>query len=155
MQYGITRACQIIIGGDTYSSNCSSFKLDSFHIRRQQQTKELLNQIVNKPEHGLHYCYLLQENSLSLIVSDLPTNCRAYLQRPTDTKTLLFVTLSTVYRVNDAWNYLSDCVTQPSSCRITINWLIGWLIDWLIDCCYLPPDRGDSPAFTQPKLVLD
>jgi len=23
-------------------------------------------------------CYLLQENSLSLIVSDLPTNCRAY-----------------------------------------------------------------------------
>jgi len=38
-------------------------------------------------------CILLQENSLSLIVSDLPTNCRAYLQRLTDSKTLLFVIL--------------------------------------------------------------
>ena len=25
-------------------------------------------------------------------------------------------------------NYLSDCVIQPSSCHITINWLIDWLI---------------------------
>ena len=33
------RACQIIIGGGTYSSNCS-FKLDSLHTRRQQQTKQ-------------------------------------------------------------------------------------------------------------------
>jgi len=36
-------------------------------------------------------CYPLQENSLSLIVSDLPTNCHAYLQRLTDSKTLLCV----------------------------------------------------------------
>jgi len=34
------RACQIIIGGGTYSSNCSSLKLDSLHTRRQQQTKK-------------------------------------------------------------------------------------------------------------------
>ena len=34
-------------------------------------------------------CYLLQDNSLSLIVSDLPTDCRAYLQRLTDSKTLI------------------------------------------------------------------
>jgi len=38
-------------------------------------------------------CYSLQENSPSLIVSDLPTNCRAYLQTITDSKTLLFVVL--------------------------------------------------------------
>ena len=38
-------------------------------------------------------CYLLQENSLSLIVSDLPTNCGTQLQRLTDLKTLLFVIL--------------------------------------------------------------
>jgi len=37
--------------------------------------------------------YLLHENCLSLVVSDLPTNCRAYLQRPTDSKTFLFVIL--------------------------------------------------------------
>ena len=36
-------------------------------------------------------CYLLQDNSLSLIVSDLPTNCRAYLRRLTDSKTLLLL----------------------------------------------------------------
>jgi len=45
--------------------------------------------IVNKPEHCLLSCYLLQDNSLPLIVSDLPTNCRAYLQRLTDSKTLI------------------------------------------------------------------
>ena len=54
--------------------------------------KKLFDQIVNKPEHCLHYLLpSLQANSLSLIVSDLPTNCRAYLQRLTDSKTLLFV----------------------------------------------------------------
>ena len=36
------RDCQIIIdGGSTYSSNCSSLKLDSLHTRRQQQTKNV------------------------------------------------------------------------------------------------------------------
>jgi len=52
------RACQIIrspIGGGTYSSNCSSLKLDSLHTRRQQQPKKLFNQIVTKPENCLHY----------------------------------------------------------------------------------------------------
>ena len=34
------KACQIIIGGGTHSSNCSSHKLDSLHTRRQQQTKQ-------------------------------------------------------------------------------------------------------------------
>jgi len=38
-------------------------------------------------------CHLQQENSLSLIVSDLSTNCRAYLLRLTDSKTLLIVIL--------------------------------------------------------------
>jgi len=38
-------------------------------------------------------CYTLQENSLSLIISDLSTNCHAYLQRLTDSKVLLFVIL--------------------------------------------------------------
>jgi len=37
-----------------------------------------------------------EENSLSLIVSDLPVNCRACLQRLTDSKTLLFVILRSV-----------------------------------------------------------
>ena len=88
----------------TYSRNCSSFKLDSLHIWRQQQTNELFNQIVNKPEHCLHYLLpSLQENSLSLIVSDLPTNCRASFQRLTDSRTLLFVILWTVYSVNDVF----------------------------------------------------
>jgi len=51
------RACQIIIGGGTYSRNCSSLKLDSLLpvTGRQQQTKKLFNQIVSKPEHCLHY----------------------------------------------------------------------------------------------------
>ena len=73
-----------------------TIELDSLHTRRQQQTKRLFNQIVNKPEHTAYItCYPLQESSLSLIVSDLPTNCRAYLQRLrlTDSKTLLFVIL--------------------------------------------------------------
>ena len=34
------QACQIIIGGGTYSSNCSSLKLGGLHTRRQQQTKQ-------------------------------------------------------------------------------------------------------------------
>ena len=59
----------------------------------EQQTNELFNQIVNKSEHCLHYRYPLQENSLSLIVSELPTNCRAHLHRLTDSKTLLFAIL--------------------------------------------------------------
>jgi len=88
---------KIIIGSGTYSSrpNCSSLKLDILHTRRQQQNKKkLFNQIVNKPEHCLHYLLpSLQENSLSLIVSDLPTNCRPYLQRLTDSETLLFAIL--------------------------------------------------------------
>jgi len=74
-----------------------TIELDSLHTRRQQQTKRLFNQIVNKPEHTAHItCYPLQENSLSLIVSDLPTNCRAYLQRLrlTDSKTLLLICYS-------------------------------------------------------------
>ena len=33
------------------------------------------------PTLAVNHC---KENSLSLIVSDLPTNCRAYLQRLTD-----------------------------------------------------------------------
>ena len=83
----------IIIGGGTYSSNRSCLKLNSLHTRRQQQTKKTV-----QPDHQqaetlptLPVSYPLQENCLSLIVSDLPTNCRAYLQRPTDSKTLLFV----------------------------------------------------------------
>jgi len=32
-----------------------TIELDSLHTRRQQQTKRLFNQIVNKPEHCLHY----------------------------------------------------------------------------------------------------
>jgi len=60
----------------------------------EQQTNELFNQIVNKPERCLLYLLpSLQENSLSLIVSDLPTNCRAHLQRLIDSKTLLFAIL--------------------------------------------------------------
>jgi len=59
----------------------------------EQQTNELFNQIVNKPERCLHYLLPSLENSLSLIVSDLPTNCRAHLQRLTDSKTLLFAIL--------------------------------------------------------------
>jgi len=54
--------------------------------------------------------YPLQENSLSVIVSE------------TYSKTLLFVVLYTLYSVNDVFlNCLSDCVNQPSSCHITIN----------------------------------
>ena len=34
---------QLIIEGDTYSSNSSSLKLDSLHTRRQQQTKKLFH----------------------------------------------------------------------------------------------------------------
>jgi len=70
------RACQITIGGGTYSSNCYSLKSGSFLT--QQQTKSLFNQIVNIRNTAYITCYPLHENSLSLIVSDLPTNCRAY-----------------------------------------------------------------------------
>ena len=71
------RACQIIIGGGTYSSDCSSLKFDSLQSRNTAYIT----------------CYPLQENSLLLIVADLPTNCHAYLQRLTDSKTLLLVIL--------------------------------------------------------------
>ena len=46
-------------------------------------------------------CYLLQENSLSLIVSDLPTNYRAYFKN----SYLLFLTAA--YSVNDVFYCLS------------------------------------------------
>ena len=45
-------------------------------------------------------CYALQENCLSMIVSDLPTNCRTCLQRLTDSKTLLLkMKMKIVYSV--------------------------------------------------------
>jgi len=50
----------------TYSRNCSSFKLDSLHTWRQQQTNELFNQIVNKPERCLHYRYLVCRRTVCL-----------------------------------------------------------------------------------------
>ena len=97
----------------------------------------------------------MQENSLSLIVSDLPANCRAHLQRLTDSKTLFFVIRWTVYSVNDVFfkNYLSDCVIQPSSCHITINWLIGAFSCVYQSCSLVPrfptmhfwPSRVFSP----------
>jgi len=98
----IWRACQIIIGGGTYSSNCSSLKLDSLHTRRQQQTKKCSMRSSSRNTAYIT-CYPLQENSLSLVVSYLPTNCLAYLQRLTDLKTLLFVIIWTVYSVNDVF----------------------------------------------------
>jgi len=69
-----------------YSSNCSSPKLDSLHTPCQQQTKTLFNQIINQPERCLHYPLLTAREPS---VSDLPTNGCAYLQRLTDSKTLL------------------------------------------------------------------
>jgi len=50
------RACQIIIGGGTYSSNCSSLKQwTAFILDVNSKPKKLFNQVVNKPEHCLHY----------------------------------------------------------------------------------------------------
>jgi len=53
-------------------------------------------------------CYPLHENCLSLIVSDLKTNCRTYLQ------SLLFAIPSTFYSVNDVFTQL-DFITKCDS----------------------------------------
>jgi len=74
-------------------------------------------------------CFSLQENSLSLIVSDLPTNCRAYLRRLTDSKTLLFVILWTVYSVSDVF-LLFVWLCSPALELPYNSKLIDWLIDW-------------------------
>jgi len=49
-------------------------------------------------------------------------HCRAYLQRPTDSS--ICYSLNSLQREWCFYYYLSDCVIQPSSCHITINWLI-------------------------------
>ena len=91
------RDCQIIIDGGSNSSNCSSLKLDSLHTRRQQQTKNVQSdrqQAGTLPTLHVTYEYCKRTvGNMSLIVSDLPTNCRTYLQRLPDSKTLLFVIL--------------------------------------------------------------
>ena len=104
------RACQITVGGGTYSSNCSSHKLDSLHTRRQQQTKKTVQS--DRQQAGtlptLPVSCLQQENHLSLIVSDLPTNCLAYLH--------------ICYSLNssqcECCFFLSDCVIQPYNNRL-------------------------------------
>jgi len=102
-------------------------RTDSFPNRRLQQIKNcsIISSISRNTAHIT--CYPLQENSLSPIVSDLPTNRRAYMQRLTDSKTLLFVffTQFTVWMIF----YLSDYVIQPSSWHITTSWLTDWLTD--------------------------
>ena len=72
-------------------------------------------------------CYPLQETSLLLIVSDLPTNCRAYLQRLTNSK-LLFVIHLKVYSVND---FLFVWLCNPAFELPYNNKLIQQrLVDW-------------------------
>jgi len=75
-------------------------------------------------------CYPLQEISLSLIVSDLPTNGRAYLQGLTDSKPNLFYLL--FFEQFTVWMaFLFVGVIQPSTCHTTVNW-----VD-MIDLCAL------------------
>ena len=101
-------------------------RTDSFPNRRLQQIKNcsIISSISRNTAHIT--CYPLQENSLSPIVSDLPTNRRAYMQRLTDSKTLLFVILYTVYSVNDfllVW-------LRNTAFKLTYN---NKLTDWLTD----------------------
>jgi len=76
-------------------------------IKRDRQTERQ----TDRQTHG---------HSLSLIVSDTPANCRVYLQRLTDSKTLLFAVVYNSLQC-EWFLYLSDCVIEPSSCHIT--WL--------------------------------
>ena len=71
---------------ESHSGNCSALKLESSNTA-STKTKKLFSQIINKSEHCLNN---LQESSLLLIVSDLPTNQEACSQRQTDSKILLF-----------------------------------------------------------------
>jgi len=87
---------QIFTDASDFSTFCVS--TDAYdrlvHRPEKQQTKITVRsdrqQAGTLPTLAVTHC---KENSLSLIVSDLPTDCRAYLQRVTDSTTLLFVIL--------------------------------------------------------------
>jgi len=140
MQYGITRACQIIIGGGTYSSNCSTLKLDSIHTRRQQQTKRLFNQIANKPEHCLHFLLpTAREQSVTDRLRSANKLPRIFA------KTNRYKNSVICYSLNSLpceWCLkLFVWLCNPAFELPYNNKLIGWLIDWLIDWLLLPATR--------------
>jgi len=76
------QACQIIIGGSTHSSNSSSLKMNILCVDSKPKNCSIRSSTSRNTAYIT--CYRLQEDSLSLIVSDLPTNCRACLQRLTN-----------------------------------------------------------------------
>ena len=76
-----------VTGGDTHTAvTVLLLTWTVFILDVNSKQKKLFSQIVNKPEHCLHYLLGLltaKEQSVT-VVSNLPTNCRAYLQRLTD-----------------------------------------------------------------------
>ena len=85
-----------------------------------------------------------------LIVSDLPTNCRAYLQRLTDSKTILFVTLWTVYSVNDVF-LLFVWLCNPAFELPFNNKLIDG-IDWYV--CQRELSHRDELSRRLQRIIL-
>ena len=116
-------ACLIIIGGGTYSSNCSSLKLDSLHIRRQQQTKKnCLIRSSTSRNTAYITCYLrvLQENC-TLYVTD---RLRSANKLPhIFAKTTRFKNSFICYSLNSLQCecFLSDCNLSLSSSSFSFN----------------------------------
>ena len=98
--------------------NSSSLELDySLHTRRQQQQQQNCAIRSSTSRNIAHITHCMQYNSVSLIVSDLPTNCRAL----TDWKKLFYLLLFK-YSVNDV--FLIICPTVLSRCHIATDWLM-------------------------------
>jgi len=85
------QACQIILGGGTLHTAVTVLLLSQTAFNCKPNNCSIRSS--TSRNNAYISCYTLQENSLSLIISDLPTNCRAYLQRQTDSKTPLSVIL--------------------------------------------------------------
>ena len=106
--------------------------LQSFLANRHtENTQKLFSQIVNKRQHCPH-CLLptAREQSVTGRLRSANKLPRIFV------KTNGFKNAFISYSLNSlqcewCFSYSSDCVMQPSSCHITINWLIDWLIDWL------------------------
>ena len=106
--------------------------LQSFLANRHtENTQKLFSQIVNKPQHCPH-CLLPTAGEPSVTDRLRSANKLPRIFVKTNGFKNAFISHS-LNSLQCEWcfSYSSDCVMQPSSCHITINWLIDWLIDWV------------------------
>jgi len=107
---------------DNFSQLCPHYS--RFWRIVTQKTQKLFSQIVNKPQHCPH-CLLptAREPSVTDRLRSANKLPRIFV------KTNGFKNAFISYSLNSlqcewCFSYSSDCVMQPSSCHITVNWLI-------------------------------